>query len=118
MKHSSAGISIIFSVRMLSFLVVSDEDNDEEMSRLVNYIFPSISNGHSGLSKYLLRAFEYTAPISYMHMSIKDTTFGIGGSADEYASSSFGAIEDALRKELGVERIREDLSILLCKAGE
>lgn len=99
-------------------MFASDEDNDEDMSRLVNYIFPSISNGHSGLSKYLLRAFEYTAPISYMHMSIKDTTFGIGGSDDEYASSSFGAIEDVLRKELGVERIREDLSILLCKAGE
>ena len=94
-----------------------DEDHDEEMSRLVNYIFPSISDGYSGLSKYLLRAFEYTAPISYMYMSIKDTTFGIGGSSDEYASSSFGAIEDALRKELGVERIREDLSIVLCKAG-
>lgn len=94
-----------------------DEYNDEAMSRLVNYIFPSISDGYSGLSKYLLRAFQYTAPISYMHMSIKDTTFGIGGSEDEYASSSFGAIEDALRKDLGVERIREDLSILMCQAG-
>lgn len=93
-----------------------DEDNDEAMSRIVNYIFPSISEGYSGLSKYLLRAFEYTAPISYMHMSIKDTSFGIGGFDDEYVSSSFGAIEDALRKELGVERIREDLSIMMCQA--
>ena len=94
-----------------------DEDNNEAMSKLVNYIFPSISDDYSGLSKYLLRAFEYTAPISYMHMSIKDTSFGIGGTDDEYVSSSFGAIEDALRKELGVERIREDLCILLCKAS-
>lgn len=94
-----------------------DEDNNEAMSKLVNYIFPSISDDYSGLSKYLLHAFEYTAPISYMHMSIKDTSFGIGGTDDEYVSSSFGAIEDALRKELGVERIREDLCILLCKAS-
>ena len=50
-------------------------------------------------------------------MSIKDTSFGIGGTDDEYVSSSFGSIEDALRKELGVERIREDLCILLCKAS-
>lgn len=94
-----------------------NENDDEAMSKLVNYIFPSISNDYLGLSTYLLRAFEYTAPISYMHMSIKDTSFGIGGSNDEYVSSGFGAIEDALRKELGIERIRKDLSILLCESG-
>lgn len=93
-----------------------DDENEESKSRLINYIFPSISNNPSGLSKYLLRAFEYTAPISYMHMSIKDTAFGLGAANDEYAASTFGAIDDSLRKELGVARIREDSDIFFCKA--
>ena len=93
-----------------------DDKKEEFKNRFVNYIFPSISNNYSGLSNYLLRAFEYTAPKSIMHMSIKDTAFAIrGGGDDEYASSSFGAIEDALREELGVDRIRNKRSLLFCK---
>lgn len=90
-----------------------DDTNDEAISRMVNYIFPSISESHSGLSKYLLRAFEYTPPTSIMHLSIKDSSFSIDGSKDEYVSSSFGAIDDILRKELGIRRIREDSELLL-----
>lgn len=94
-----------------------DDENEASKNRFVNYIFPSISSSLSGLSKYLLRVFEYTAPKSIMHMSIKDTTFAIGGSGDdEYGNSSFGAIDDALRKELKVDRIREDTVLFMCKA--
>lgn len=91
-----------------------DENDEKSLQRMVNYVFPSISNNTCGLSKYLERAFEYTCPTSLMHMTIKNAAFCIDCTEDEYISSSFGAIEDYLRQRLGVDRIRQESSLVFC----
>ena len=93
-----------------------DSDNDEELRRVENYVFPSLSSSNTGgLSKPLLRAVDYSAPISILNLSIKDPTFYLTGDSDEYKVSLFGAVDDTLRQRIGVERIRKDVSLLLCQ---
>lgn len=92
-----------------------DSNNENEMHRMVNYVFPSLSNSPKGLSKPLQRAFDYSAPISILNLSIKDPTFYLTGDSDEYKVSLFGAVDDTLRQKIGVERIRKDVSLLLCQ---
>ncbi len=92
-----------------------DSEKDEEMHRMVNYVFPSLSSSPQGLSKPLQRAFDYSAPISILNLSIKNPTFYLAGDNDEYKVSLFGAVDDTLRQRIGVDRLRKDVSLFLCQ---
>ncbi len=120
-KHYNNGEMIteerIFGIRYLSTHFLKGETdmfdfdtNDEtKLSRIMNYVLPSVSKNTEGLSQSLSRAFSYTEPTSIMHLSITEPGFSIKGGKDNYATSMFGSIEDNLREKLGAERITEDL---------
>ena len=127
-KHYNAGKwfaeDTIFGIRYYSthYLIGKtdiysiDSEKDEDLRRVENYVFPSLSNNNSGgLSKPLQRAFDYSAPVSVLNLSIKDPTFYLSGEKDEYKDSLFGAVDDTLRQRIGVTRIRKDASLLLCQ---
>lgn len=93
-----------------------DYDNNDFLSRYVNYVFPAASSKSVGYSDELRKVFNQTETVSLLHETILDPGRLINSSSrDIYLSSQFGLMDAILDEKLGFNSKRDEGVVLLAK---
>ena len=93
-----------------------DYENEDCLSRYINYVFPAASSKCEGYSDDLRKVFDQTETVSLLHeIILNPERLMISRNNDCYLSSQFGLMDAILDEKLGFSPKREEGELFILK---